>query len=107
MTFMQTTLLIACYATATVFGALLLGYVAGLYKAAKDLSYRWSMLRGTTKDGRSQEFLLLYGDEPVVNELYQVVVATTARVQEKMKQKTEGVVLDDREPNGRPADNTK
>lgn len=75
-----------------------LGYVAGLYQARREATFRKRAVKLFTQNGQGEEFLIVTGDGELVAEAYQIIVATSARAQRMAEQtpKNEGIALDDR-----------
>lgn len=101
---MKIILLIIICSVGAVFAASFLGWISGIYRASRESSFRRRAIQLLgTKTGQAEEFLILSGEPALVNELYQVCVATTARVQQVQaaqaaeSKNDEGIALDDRE----------
>lgn len=91
-------IIIACSIGAVV-AAMFFGRLAGIYQAHREASFRRRAIKLMGVKGQAEEFLLISGDATLVSELYQVVVATTARARDiqAAKANNEGVALDDRQ----------
>lgn len=62
--------------------AMWFGRLAGIYQASRESSFRRRALKLYGKNGQLEEFLIVSGDATIVEQLYEVVVATTKRAEE-------------------------
>lgn len=79
--------------------AMWFGWLAGIYQAAREASFRRRAIKLMSRKGQAEEFLIVSGEATLVSELYQVVIATTARARDiqAAKANNEGVAIDDRQ----------
>jgi hypothetical protein len=66
----------------SVVAAVFFGWIAGLFQATKESTFRLRALQLFGTRGKTDEFLIVSGDPELVKEVYRVVVATTARVED-------------------------
>ena len=91
-------LLIVVCSIGAVIAAMFFGFLAGVYQAHREVQFRRRALRLLTQNGQGEEFIILSGDSEIVQQVYQVAIATTRRVQEERERATnnEGIAIDDR-----------
>lgn len=89
------------YAVLTIALAAFLGWIAGIYQASREASFRRRALKLFGSGGKTEEFFIASGDSELVEEIYRVVIATTARVEERQAAQSEtnideGIAIDDK-----------
>lgn len=77
-----------------------LGAVAGVYEAGREETFRRRAIKILSRNGRAQKFLIISGDPQLVDELYEVTIATTARAQKILEDQhqanKEGIAVNDK-----------
>jgi len=94
-------LIVLAYIGGTFLLAAWLGWLTGFYQATREATFRRRALKLFGSGGKTEEFFIASGDSELVEEIYRVVVATTARVEEQQAAQSEtnreGIAIDDRQ----------